>query len=251
MEIHPFYLLKSILCVGLCCLTLPSTYYALEQSTDIVKFPFTSSSQSLNRYDVASFSEVERRYNWSELYDIKQLETLYSQSQVNTTYIGAFIRRLVGSNCILVERGTITPYYACLGCRVEEAMGCIDDMRLNKSGNVRYGCNINSMHEKRDEKCCPAFTSNKRPQYMGLSYPEGLRCLERIGCSDSVFYQDIFAECRRTCNFNIPGSDRSVCFAGSQGMFLTNLRSHAQPVKILSSHALLLFTTILSFWLFF
>ena len=33
---------------------------------------------------------------------------------------------------MLIERGTVTKYYMCVGCEVEEAMGCIDDMRNNK-----------------------------------------------------------------------------------------------------------------------
>lgn len=50
--------------------------------------------------------------------------------------VGRMMRRLVGSNCVQVELGKVSRYYTCVGCIVEEAMGCIDDMRQNKSGKL-------------------------------------------------------------------------------------------------------------------
>ena len=208
-----------------------------------------SDQQQPTDIDPLSFATTDKPYNISEVYDLKALELFYEQTAINTTYLGAFFRRLIGSNCILVERGEVTPYYACLGCKVEEAVNCIEDMRLNKTGNVRYGCKINSMHEDRDENCCPSFVSKQRPRYIGLAYPEALRCLERVGCGQSVFYDDLYAECRRSCKFNIPGSDRSVCFAGSQGMFLTNLRSNALLNKPLNKETIKSISTLLSLYL--
>jgi hypothetical protein len=177
----------------------------------------------------------EKQYNLSAFYDLDALREFYEQSPGDNV-VSRIARRLVGSNCILMEEGTVTPYYVCIGCRVEEAMGCIDDMRLNRTGNVRHGCKINSMHESLDNQCCPTVAGYNRLNYIGMSYPEGLRCLERAGCRDSIFYHDVLAECRRTCNFNIPRTDRSICFAGYQGMYLTNLRkssSTKEKVKTL------------------
>ncbi|KAJ1412311.1 hypothetical protein B484DRAFT_422886 [Ochromonadaceae sp. CCMP2298] len=45
------------------------------------------------------------------------------------------LRRLIGSNCIRIDRGYIPPYYDCKGCITEEAQGCVDDMRANYSYN--------------------------------------------------------------------------------------------------------------------
>lgn len=65
-------------------------------------------------------------------------------------------RQLVGSNCILIERGTVPPYYDCVGCVIEEAQGCLDDMRYNLSGNVDKDCQLNSAMEFYDsDNCCP------------------------------------------------------------------------------------------------
>lgn len=214
--------------VVLLLLMLMSLSYSATMET--TKGPLSSPEtqtllESLYNYGVTSQSPEtstlqERHYNLSEIYDLDALRTLYEGGTINQ-----LIRRLVGSNCILVERAEVTPYYACLGCRVEEAMGCIDDMRLNRTGNVRATCKINSMHQTLDNNCCPTFTGSNRVNYMGMSYPEGLRCLQRVGCGDSIFYHDILAECKRTCHYNIPNSDRSICFAGTPGMYLNNLRS--------------------------
>jgi hypothetical protein len=95
---------------------------------------------------------------------------------------------------------------------VEEALNCIDDMRLNKSGNVRYGCNINSMHATIDSSCCPAY-SGYELNYIGSAYPEALACIQRVGCGDSILFTDILNECKRTCNFDMPRSPESVCYA--------------------------------------
>ena len=54
--------------------------------------------------------------------------------------MGFLRRNLVGSNCVLITRGVATPYYTCIGCDIELAIGCINDMRTNASFNVAPGC---------------------------------------------------------------------------------------------------------------
>lgn len=54
--------------------------------------------------------------------------------------MGFLRRNLVGSNCVLISRGVTTPYYKCIGCDIELAIGCINDMRTNASFNVAPGC---------------------------------------------------------------------------------------------------------------
>ena len=49
-------------------------------------------------------------------------------------HIGRALRRLVGSNCVQIEYGVVSRYYTCVGCVIEQAMGCVDDLRTNKSG---------------------------------------------------------------------------------------------------------------------
>lgn len=177
----------------------------------------TSVEENTQVVDVAQ-SGVEmtettnRRYTTAELYDIPALKALYETSG------SSYLRRLIGSNCIYIERGEVTPYYGCIGCVVEEAIACIDDMRMNKSGNVRFGCDINSMQEVHAKfraihnNCCPAYKDDQL-NYIGLAYPEALACIRRVGCGDSVFFNDILNECERTCDFTMAKSDTSICYA--------------------------------------
>ena len=39
-------------------------------------------------------------------------------------HTGEALRKLVGSNCVQIERGTVTKYYMCVGCIIENAIGC-------------------------------------------------------------------------------------------------------------------------------
>ena len=57
------------------------------------------------------------------------------------------IRQLIGSNCLYIEKGEVPPYWDCEGCIVEEAQGCVDDMRYDKGGRTGIGCNLNSAGE--------------------------------------------------------------------------------------------------------
>lgn len=130
------------------------------------------------------------------------------------------LRKLIGSNCVLIERGNIPPYYDCVGCIVEKAAACIDDMRTNKSYNVAPSCKLNAVKNYYDHACCPKYFSNQygviNLQYSGSAYPEALRCMKREGCETSVMYKQLLDECLRSCPFNDErpwARDISTCYA--------------------------------------
>lgn len=77
-------------------------------------------------------------------------------------FVTDMLRRLTGYNCVQIVDGKVPPYYTCLGCVIEEAMGCIDDMRQNVSGNVGTGCNMAVLTESYNSACCPVFQSSLR-----------------------------------------------------------------------------------------
>jgi hypothetical protein len=53
-------------------------------------------------------------------------------SESNTNGLIGFQRKLAGSNCVIIERGKAPRYYKCIGCVIEEATACVDDLRSNK-----------------------------------------------------------------------------------------------------------------------
>lgn len=125
------------------------------------------------------------------------------------------LRRLIGSNCIYIERGMVTPYYECIGCVVERATECLTDLRLNKTGSVPRGCPLGSaFHTFPGSVCCPSIHAVKLDlEYMGSAYPQALHCMEDAGCSGSLIYKDLMTECEHMC----PGTDirtgGSICLA--------------------------------------
>jgi hypothetical protein len=119
---------------------------------------------------------------------------------------------------VLIERGTIPPYYDCLGCVVEEAAACLNDMRYNLSYNVAKDCRMFSVKQFYDRKtCCPRFGINefgaKDLVYVGSAYPEALRCMERVGCGSSIMYSQLKEECMTTCLETDPRDGGNVCFS--------------------------------------
>lgn len=60
-----------------------------------------------------------------------------------------------GTNCILIERGSVPRYYDCNGCVIDEAQACIDDLRANKSLNVHPDCAMKSASVRYLGQCCP------------------------------------------------------------------------------------------------
>jgi hypothetical protein len=131
---------------------------------------------------------------------------------------GVHLRKLMGSNCVLIERGIIPPYYDCIGCVVEEAAACLNDMRYNFSFNVAQDCRMFSVKQFYDRKtCCPRFGINDVGAmdlaYIGAAYPEALRCMERVGCGGSIMYSQLKEECTTTCLEPDPRNGGNVCFS--------------------------------------
>lgn len=92
-------------------------------------------------------------------------------------------RQLRGSNCILIQRGILPPYYNCIGCVIETALECLSDLRYNKSGNVPPNCKMNAVREApTSSTCCPVI--NKRHptelNYLGSAYPVALQCIRDV-----------------------------------------------------------------------
>lgn len=125
--------------------------------------------------------------------------TILAEEQQQTVL--GHLRRLVGSNCIQIEVGIVTPYYKCDGCEIEKATECLQDMRLNKSGNVRPGCPLDSAFlEPPDAVCCPTINDKLLLDYAGSSYPAALTCMEQAGCKSSTVYQQLARECTKVCH---------------------------------------------------
>ena len=128
-----------------------------------------------------------------------------------TYHAGEMMRKLVGSNCVEIQRGTVTKYDMCVGCVIESAMGCINDMRHNKSGNVPSTCNFdqssegnmeNVMEQEMAYACCPKLQKGTNTlKYIGSAYPEAIRCIEESGCSESTVYAQLVQECNGMCNY--------------------------------------------------
>lgn len=128
------------------------------------------------------------------------------------------VRKLIGSNCILIERGDVPPYYDCMGCVIEEAQGCLDDMRYNRSGNVYGTCTLASHSQSYDTSCCPRFDFDDLQNrfdlsYVGSAYPEALRCIANVGCPSSTIYEQLLGECEEICSDSDPRDDGNVCFS--------------------------------------
>lgn len=71
-------------------------------------------------------------------------------------------------------------------------------MRSNISKNVPYGCDLNTVLQKRQPQCCSTFQDNNHFHSLeGLSaaYNDALLCLANVGCHDSAFYHQIEDEC--------------------------------------------------------
>lgn len=165
------------------------------------------------------------------------LLALFLMLQISLTraFVADLIRRLTGSNCVLIENGKVPPYYTCLGCIIEEATGCVDDMRMNYSGNVGAGCNMAIITESYNTECCPVFAYNVQNRldlkYIGSAYPQALRCIEAVGCKDSVIYEQLLTECESVCppdEFVDQSGSGPACLASFNGAF------SATPFKLLS-----------------
>eukprot|EP01038_Epipyxis_sp_PR26KG_P012942 gene12942-17350_t len=141
--------------------------------------------------------------------------------KTSSGWIPNFVRRLVGTNCIYISTGKVSPYYDCVGCVIERAIACIDDMRQNKSGNVYPTCALKKSSEHANPKdCCPKIGFNMKGHkdllYSGSAYPETLRCVERVGCSSSNIYLELEQECLRMCppsQYKDQSGSGAACYA--------------------------------------
>jgi hypothetical protein len=94
-------------------------------------------------------------------------------------------RYLMGSNCVMIEKGTAPPYEKCYGCEIQRAMNCLSDLRTNVTGNVPSGCKLNSLNSNYDTTCCPVYVQKKRKIFLRFEtsgYPSALSCLRKVGC---------------------------------------------------------------------
>lgn len=136
--------------------------------------------------------------------------------------IGRGLRKLIGSNCLLIERGDYPPFYECIGCVIEEAQACVDDMRYNKSFNVPSNCAMYATsQEYNSAHCCPVIKATVKGGvdllYVGAAYPMALSCIERVGCKSSTIYAQLLNECLTVCPFTDVRNQKSVCYAAFNG----------------------------------
>ena len=135
-------------------------------------------------------------------------------SNTSRTIKGWVGRKMIGSNCVVIERAIITKYYKCEGCVIEQALGCLNDLRMNISGNVPHGCNISYIGHLPLTSCCPAFgpdtTGNVNLIATTAGYPDTLRCIQSVGCGDSDVYTSLLEECQYTCPLKLDPDDRTV-----------------------------------------
>lgn len=152
--------------------------------------------------------------NTNALYDIYHASSVSPLASQLSYHAGETMRKLVGSNCVEIERGTVTKYYMCVGCVIENAMGCVNDMRQNKSGNVALGCKFdgvgegnleNVMEQEQARLCCPkVFDTTKTLKYSHSAYPEAIRCIINAGCQESTIYTQL-GKCVCVCVFFVGG----------------------------------------------
>jgi len=133
-------------------------------------------------------------------------------------------RKMIGSNCIVIERATVTKYYKCEGCIIERALGCLSDLRQNISGNVPRGCNISYIGRLTQPKCCPTIGKDASGKINLIAktagYPDTLRCIQSVGCGDTDVYTSLLEECQYTCPLTLDNEDPSlgtIAFADAGG----------------------------------
>lgn len=123
-------------------------------------------------------------------------------------------RKMFGSNCVVIERATVTRYYKCEGCIIERALGCLSDFRQNVSGNVPRGCNITYIGPLTQPKCCPVIAKDAAGKMNLIAktagYPDTLRCIQSVGCGDTDVYTSLLEECQYTCPLELNSEDPSV-----------------------------------------
>mmetsp|Transcript_9908 Transcript_9908/g.15117 ORF Transcript_9908/g.15117 Transcript_9908/m.15117 type:complete len:187 (-) Transcript_9908:347-907(-) len=110
-------------------------------------------------------------------------------------------RLLPGSNCYYVSEGVIPPYEHCIGCQIPVAVKCVEDMRMNISGNVPAACNMNTLSVGGKDDCCPIFGGDDPSTilFTTSAYPDALLCLRENECEASAVSIDLQMECETFC----------------------------------------------------
>ena len=112
-----------------------------------------------------------------------------------------YYRGLEGSNCIMIEHGDRTPYSYCKGCRIEEAVFCVEDMRYNRTRSVPPSCNMRGLLQKPEPQCCAQMdTTTNRIDRTTSAYPFAFSCLASVGCMDSTVAIALREECAQQCS---------------------------------------------------
>jgi hypothetical protein len=107
-------------------------------------------------------------------------------------------RMLEGSNCIFIENGLRRPFAECTGCRVEEAVYCVRDMRFNLSGTVPVDCNLNKLMQAYEPTCCPQLDLRNRLDKRSSAYPIAFSCLRYTNCLDSPVADALRGVCAKS-----------------------------------------------------
>jgi len=76
------------------------------------------------------------------------------------------LRKLLSSNCYIIERGNMPPYQKCEGCKIEDAIACITDMRSNASGNVAADCEMNMIYNRAQDYDKQVIYDAKSQKYL-------------------------------------------------------------------------------------
>ena len=137
----------------------PSSILGFNYSEAVPSFNnLTLSNKSVTFESTVVSYSISGAYNESFQHSNESYQ-YYHESEVLPAYsVRGYLRRLVGSNCVLIERGTISPYYECIGCDIRTAMGCLTDLRSNKSRNVDPQCTLRILDGgSLNAACCPRF----------------------------------------------------------------------------------------------
>jgi hypothetical protein len=88
----------------------------------------------------------------------------------------------------MIEKGKIPPYQKCFGCEIQQAIYCLNDLRLNATGNIPSGCRMNALNSDYDTTCCPVYIQKKKKivlRFETSGYPTALSCLRDVGCEET------------------------------------------------------------------
>ena len=183
---------------------------------DIILFDITRSNNdsTINTNSLSYKEKTDMIYNnldskWEHKF--YRYDNILNKTNIIPGWVG---RKMIGSNCIVIERAVVTRYYKCEGCIIENALGCLNDLRQNISGNVPPRCNITFIGHLPDTMCCPLFGLDKAGRMNLIAttagYPDTLRCIQSVGCGDTDVYNSLLEECQYTCPLKLDATDPSL-----------------------------------------